>query len=72
MLAWLMKTDWAIKLIEKYSYDYIKMDCAGDKCYGVLAVHRICFALSLFHLILSTSLIGVQDTKDKRSSIQNG
>ncbi|KAF4571365.1 hypothetical protein EYR40_007826 [Pleurotus pulmonarius] len=72
MLAWLMKTDWAIKLIEKYSYDYIKMDCAGDKCYGVLAVHRICFALSLFHLILSTSLVGVQDTKDKRASIQNG
>ncbi|KAF5391340.1 hypothetical protein D9757_002041 [Collybiopsis confluens] len=72
MLAWLMRTDFAIKQIEKWSYDYIKMDCAGDKCYGVLAVHRICFALTLFHALLSLSLIGVKDTKDKRAAIQNG
>ena len=38
ILAWVMKTDLAIKLIEKWSYDYIKMDCTGGKCYGVLAV----------------------------------
>lgn len=35
-------------------------------------VHRICFALSLFHAILSLSLIGVKDTRDKRAAIQNG
>jgi hypothetical protein len=34
----MMKTPFIIKLIEKWSYDYIKMDCADDKCYGVLAV----------------------------------
>ncbi|GLB40572.1 putative serine incorporator (Serinc) [Lyophyllum shimeji] len=72
ILAWIMKTDLAIKQIEKWSVGYIKMDCADDKCYGVLAVHRICFALSLFHLILSLSLIGVKDTRDKRAAIQNG
>jgi len=72
MLAWLMKSPVAIRQIEKWSYDYIKMDCAGNKCYGVLAVHRICFALCLFHVLLSLSLIGVKDTKDKRASIQNG
>jgi hypothetical protein len=72
MLAWLMKSPFAIDLIEKWSYDYIKMDCEGDKCYGVLAVHRICFALSLFHAILSAGLIGVRDTRDKRAAIQNG
>lgn len=72
MLAWLMKTPMAIKLIEKWSYDYIKMDCTNDKCYGVLAIHRVCFALALFHAILSTSLIGVRDTRDKRAAIQNG
>ncbi|KAF9787431.1 serine incorporator/TMS membrane protein [Thelephora terrestris] len=72
MLAWLMKTPMAIKMIEKWSYDYIKMDCTNDKCYGVLAVHRVCFALALFHAILSTSLIGVRDTRDKRAAIQNG
>ncbi|KAJ7931404.1 serine incorporator/TMS membrane protein [Mycena leptocephala] len=53
-------------------YDYIKMECANDKCYGVLAVHRICFALALLHTILSLSLIGVKDTRDKRAAIQNG
>jgi len=67
-----MKTPLAINLIEKWSYDYIKMDCAEGKCYGVLAVHRICFALSLFHLIIGSLLIGVKDTKDKRAAIQNG
>jgi len=72
MLAWLMKTPMAIKLIEKWSYDYIKMDCSNDKCYGVLAVHRVCFALTLFHAILSASLIGVRDTRDKRAALQNG
>ncbi|KAI9463308.1 serine incorporator/TMS membrane protein [Lactarius psammicola] len=72
MLAWLMKTPFMIKLIEKWSYDYIKMDCEEGKCYGVLAVHRVCFALALFHIILSFSLFGVRDTRDKRAAIQNG
>lgn len=39
-----MKTDLAIRLVQKWSFDYIKMDCAGEKCYGVLAVRIItCF-----------------------------
>jgi hypothetical protein len=38
MLAWLMKSPFMIELIEKWSYDYIKMDCEEGKCYGVLAV----------------------------------
>lgn len=33
-----MKTQMVIELIQKWSYDYIKMECANDKCYGVLAV----------------------------------
>lgn len=45
MIAWLMKTPFAIRQIERLSYDYIKMDCAGDKCYGVLAVSRCCYSL---------------------------
>ncbi|KXN88468.1 Membrane protein TMS1 [Leucoagaricus sp. SymC.cos] len=72
ILAWLMKSDLVTKQIEKWSFDYIKMECKGDKCYGVLAVHRICFALALFHFLLSTLLIGVKDTRDKRAAIQNG
>ena len=38
MLAWIMKTPFAINLIQKWSYDYIKMDCEGGKCYGVPVV----------------------------------
>ncbi len=38
MLAWLMKSPIIIEQIEKLSGGYLKMDCEGDKCYGVLAV----------------------------------
>ncbi|CCM03091.1 uncharacterized protein FIBRA_05211 [Fibroporia radiculosa] len=72
MFAWFMKTPVAIQTIERWSHGYLEMDCEGGKCYGVLAVHRICFALALFHFLLSALLIGVRDTKDKRASIQNG
>jgi len=67
-----MRSQFAAKLLQKWSYDYIKMECEGDKCYGVLAVHRICFALAIFHAILGASLIGVRDTKTQRAAIQNG
>lgn len=40
--------------------------------YGLLAVHRFCFALGILHLLLSLLLIGVHDTKSKRASLQNG
>ncbi|KAH7103904.1 TMS membrane protein/tumor differentially expressed protein [Auriculariales sp. MPI-PUGE-AT-0066] len=72
MLAWLMKTPFAINLLSKYSPEYTRMDCVNGSCYGVLAVHRICFALVLLHTILSALLVGVKDTRDKRASIQNG
>ncbi|TIB06141.1 hypothetical protein E3P96_00726 [Wallemia ichthyophaga] len=72
LLAWLMRTRWAIHALEKLTYDYLKMDCPSGKCYGVLAVHRFSFALSLFHAILALSLIGVKDTRTNRASIQNG
>jgi hypothetical protein len=72
MLAYLSRTDIAIRQIEKLSWDWIKMDCSGGKCYGLLAVHRFCFALALFHLLLSAALIGVRSTKTKRAAVQNG
>ncbi|TIB80660.1 TMS membrane protein/tumor differentially expressed protein [Wallemia mellicola] len=72
LLAWLMRTRWAIHALEKLTYDYLKMDCPSGKCYGVLAVHRFCFALSLFHAILGLLLVGVKDTRTNRASIQNG
>ncbi|KAG8984912.1 hypothetical protein FRB94_005434 [Tulasnella sp. JGI-2019a] len=72
MLAWLMRTPLVYKKLEEWSKGYLSMDCEGGKCYGVLAVHRICFSLCLLHTILSLLLIGVKDTKSKRAAIQNG
>jgi hypothetical protein len=52
--------------------DYVTIDCAGKQCFGFAAVHRVNFALGLFHAILGVSLLGVSSSKDKRAGIQNG
>ncbi|CAG7851941.1 Membrane protein TMS1 [Serendipita indica DSM 11827] len=71
LLAWLMKTPWAVEQIKKLTLNYISL-CETGKCHGTLAIHRICFALSLFHFILSASLINVRSTRTRRAEIQNG
>lgn len=56
MLAWVMKSKAAIHLIEKWSYDYIKMDCEDGRCYGVLAVRDIlCVYTSRLNLLSGPS-----------------
>ncbi|CEP13524.1 hypothetical protein [Parasitella parasitica] len=71
-LAWLMLSNWAIKKLEHLTLDYMKLDCAAGSCYGVMGVHRVSFALVLFHAILGCLLIGVRDSRQKRAAIQNG
>ncbi|CAO1629801.1 unnamed protein product [Sympodiomycopsis kandeliae] len=73
-LAWLSLNRYIMDKLESWTWNWLKMDCETDRerCYGVLAVHRITFALALFHFILGMSLIGVKDTRTKRASIQNG
>lgn len=74
LLAWLSLTPLAMHKLEEWSYSWIKMDCHQDRdrCYGLLAVHRITFALVVFHLALGASLINVKDTRSPRAAIQNG
>ncbi|MBW0529930.1 hypothetical protein O181_069645 [Austropuccinia psidii MF-1] len=72
LFAWIMLTPFAIEKLQSWSYDYIKMSCSEDTCYGVLAVHRICFALTLFHAILAILLLGVTSTRQKMAVVQNG
>ncbi|ORY86172.1 serine incorporator/TMS membrane protein [Protomyces lactucae-debilis] len=72
ILSWIMMSGWAIKKLEHITLDYMQIECQGGKCYGVLALHRINFALGLLHLLLALALYGVQSTRDKRSKIQNG
>jgi hypothetical protein len=52
--------------------DYMHITCPEGECYGVIAVHRINWALGMLHLILAAFLIGVRSTRNARASIQNG
>ncbi|CEJ00743.1 hypothetical protein RMCBS344292_14792 [Rhizopus microsporus] len=72
IIAWLMLSNWAIKQIQKLPLDYLKLNCTEGSCYGIIAVHRICFALVLFHALLGLLLLGVRNSRQPRSSIQNG
>lgn len=67
-----MLSSWAIKQIQRLSLDYLQMDCPEGTCYGIIAVHRVCFALVLFHTLLGILLLGIQDSRQSRSAIQNG
>lgn len=67
-----MLTRWAISKLEHLSFDFLPIDCDGNACYGWVAVHRINFALGLFHVILAVLLLGVRTSKDSRAGLQNG
>ncbi len=67
-----MLTDWAVKKLQGILLDYVTIDCAGKACFGFTAVHRVNFALGLFHFVLAILLLGVNTSKDKRAAIQNG
>ncbi|KAL7273917.1 Membrane protein tms1 [Rhizina undulata] len=72
ILSWIMLTPWAIKKLEHLTLDYFPITCAGEQCFGFAAVHRIQFALGVFHAVLAVLLFGVHNSKDGRASIQNG
>ncbi|KAK3318631.1 serine incorporator/TMS membrane protein [Apodospora peruviana] len=72
ILSWIMLTKWAIEKLQHLMLDYVKISCGNGDCYGWLAVHRINFALGLFHLALAALLLGVHSSKNPRAAIQNG
>lgn len=50
-----MLSNWAIKQLEHLTLDYLKLDCAGGKCYGILAVrkdHHGLFATWHCHMLI--------------------
>lgn len=67
-----MLTPWAIEKLQHLMLDYVKINCPTGECYGWLAVHRINFALGLFHLIFAGLLFGVTNSKNPRAALQNG
>ncbi|OLY78122.1 Membrane protein TMS1 [Smittium mucronatum] len=66
-----MTTNWGIEKLKGITFGLIDFKCAEDVCYGIMAVHRVCFSQSLFHAILGACVYGINDTRDKRSKIQN-
>ncbi|OTA90282.1 hypothetical protein M434DRAFT_398061 [Hypoxylon sp. CO27-5] len=72
ILSWIMLTPWAIEKLQHLTFDYVKINCPNGQCTGWLAVHRINFALGLFHLIFAGLLFGVASSKNPRASLQNG
>ncbi|CZT23786.1 related to TMS1 protein [Ramularia collo-cygni] len=72
LLSWVLLTPWAVHKLQGILLDYVTINCAGHDCFGFAAVHRINFALGLFHFVLAMLLLGVTSSKDKRASIQNG
>ncbi|KAK4186880.1 serine incorporator/TMS membrane protein [Podospora australis] len=72
ILSWIMLTKWAIEKLQHLMLDYVKIKCGDGDCYGWLAVHRINFALGIFHLILAGLMLGVHSSKNPRAAIQNG
>jgi hypothetical protein len=67
-----MLTKWAIEKLEHLMLDYVKISCGKGECHGWLAVHRINFALGMFHLVLAALMLGVHSSKNPRAAIQNG
>ena len=72
IVSWVMLTPWAWRKLHKLTLNYMDFECDDNSCYGWFAVHRINFALALFHFLLAFLLLGVQNTRDKRAAIQNG
>lgn len=72
ILSWIMLTPWAIKKLQHLTLDYMEISCPDGPCYGWVAVHRINFALGVFHIIMGFILVGVNSSKNPRAAIQNG
>ena len=72
IVSWIMLTPWAINKLQHLTLDYMTITCPEGPCYGWVAVHRINFALGIFHLIMSVILLGVNSSKNPRAAIQNG
>jgi hypothetical protein len=67
-----MLTPWAIKKLQHLTLDYMEITCPDGPCHGWVAVHRINFALGLFHIVMAFILLGVNSSKNPRAAIQNG
>eukprot|EP00835_Amoeboradix_gromovi_P001995 NODE_103_length_20051_cov_0.229401.p7 type:complete len:431 gc:universal NODE_103_length_20051_cov_0.229401:12933-14225(+) len=72
ILSWVSLSDAWDRKLEQLAHGYLKIKCPQGNCYGVLSVHRIQFALTIFHFFLSLLMLNTKSSNDPRSSIQKG
>ncbi|KAJ2772989.1 Membrane protein tms1, partial [Coemansia nantahalensis] len=66
-IAYAMTTSWGIDLVKQISWGFISLKCPEGVCYGTLAVHRMCFSLSVWHAVLAGLTAGVADSRHPRA-----
>jgi len=65
-------------IFSNFAHDWLKnvpvlQQCPPDStCFGALAVYRICFGLTAYHIVLGLLTIGVSSGSDWRVQIQDG
>ncbi|WFD18520.1 Membrane protein tms1 [Malassezia caprae] len=73
LVAWLSLAPSLARSLEHWTVRYVQLSCIEQEtCVGVLAVHRITFALALLHLLLAALLVDVHDSRAPKAAIQNG
>lgn len=73
LAAWAVSAPVLAHAIERWSLHYIQIDCAKNQnCFGVLAVHRIMFAVWCFHLVLALLSYKMKGPRSPRAVLQNG
>lgn len=73
LVAWLSLAPSLARTLERWTFHYVQLKCIEQEtCVGVLAVHRITFALALVHMMLAALLTDVHDSRSPKAEIQNG
>ncbi|SCV00344.1 LAME_0G09076g1_1 [Lachancea meyersii CBS 8951] len=60
-----------ISMSSNYAFLWRRKTCTSTGECGFFTVHRLNFALGLLHLILSSVMVNVKSTTDRRASLQN-
>ncbi|EPY52796.1 sphingolipid biosynthesis protein [Schizosaccharomyces cryophilus OY26] len=72
LLSWCMLSSWFNNKLSKLSAGYLQFDCQNDgKCYSVFAVHRLSFALVMFHCLFAFILSLCNSQSTVSAKIQN-
>lgn len=81
ILAWIMLSDWAkrqLARVPRIAQDFMHAHCIEEGAckfedmIGVMGVFRICWAMTMFFVLMAVFMIGVKTGNDCRRGLQNG